>query len=127
MKRPDDAPLFLAELSKALADLERQSDVLALGYVSQIYHIAATYGLVELTEPIETAFGKIYERYQKDDSVKLHYLISMLCRFPKWSADKVVELEDHIERLNMPDITRDLMRVLKINVEGYKNEVRKKK
>jgi hypothetical protein len=49
MKRPKDAPLLLAEISAQISTLDRYSDVLALGYLSEIYHIAATYGLGEIS------------------------------------------------------------------------------
>jgi hypothetical protein len=123
MKRPNDAPLFLAELSTALSELEHRSDILALAYVSDIYHIAATYGLTELGDPIEDAFEKIYERYQKDDPVKLHYLVSMLSRFPRYALNKEQELEQHLDKLDMPEVTRLSMSVLKMNTEAYRNRI----
>ena len=124
MKRPHDAHLFLEEISTQITSLDSHSDVLALGYLTEIYQVSATYGLHELDDSIRKALTRIYGRYEKNDSVRLHYLISKLSRLPsRYSKPIIHELEDLVENLNMPEITRLTLRCLKLNLETYEKEI----
>jgi len=124
MKRPHDAYLFLEEISSQITSLDSHSDVLALGYLTEIYQVSATYGLLELSDSIRKAFTRIYGRYEKNDSVRLHYLISKLNRLPSaYSKPIIHELEDLVKNLDMPEITRSNLRLLKLNLEAYEKEI----
>jgi hypothetical protein len=123
MNRPHDANLFLAELSAQINLLHGHSDVLALGYLTEIYQIYATYGLDEISESMQNALNEIFRRYEKNDSVRLHYLISKLNRLPAiYSKPFILELEFYIDKLCMPEITKAHLQRLKTNLEYHEND-----
>ena len=123
MKRPPEAEIFAAELKGQLRQLNDRSDLVAVGYLKAIYHVAATYGVHELEEEMKLASSQIYERLRKDDPIRVHYFISVMLSLPslcdpRWLPD----LEATVSRLNLPKISQSFMQCMKSNVESYQKQ-----
>lgn len=126
MSGPEDAGLFVTELHEQLRHLDECSDILAIGYLKAMYHVAATYGIYEseLESEMKAAASRIYSRLKKDDPIRVHYFISIMLSLPGLCEPEwFPELEAIVEKLNLPEFSQSFMRCMKLNVESYQRQI----
>ena len=123
MNRPPDAPIMLTVLREQLRQFEVLPDIVAYTYLRAISHLAAVYGLEELTREIKESAEKIFVRLDKDDSIRLHYFLKTMGGLPHLcSPTWIPELEAAIRKLDMPKTTYDAVEMMKLNIEDYRKK-----